>query len=142
MTEGSTRPDWTALEVVETGNLLLRLLRRECFLGKLPKGARVQTSACSSREFHPRPDSYGASVFVDERLENGPEDLYTANARWREYMLVRVPVEDVTAIEGLYVRYSPQDCQFTSIAHAHASIIGITPARRNAFIRLLDRLID
>ena len=131
------RPHWRDLAEVDDGHLLLRLVRAADVDTSQPRGQRVQLSACRTNDYEPNEKSYGASVYVNERLMSGMDDLYNANPPWRSYLDVRLPVRDVRQL-GLHVKYSPMDCPFPLLAHAHASLIGMTRPIRATFIALID----
>lgn len=135
-----TRPKWEDLPDVEDGDLLIRFLRPGTVKLDRPRGQRVEPSTCNSNEFEPNENSYGASVFVEGRLENGVDDLYAACERWRDWAFARLAVEKVRAL-GIFVKYTPMDCEFEGIAHAHASLIGMTRPKRARFVLLLDEVL-
>lgn len=136
-----TRPAWEQLADVEDGNLLIRFIRPETIKRDRPKGQRVETSTCNSGEYEPNEKSYGASVFVEERLAHGIADVLAANPRWAAWDFVRLPVADVRAL-ALHVKYTPMDCEFADVRHAHASLIGMTRPIRARFISLLDERLS
>ena len=75
---------------------------------------------------------------MKSRLVGGIEDLFLANAKWRESPVAEVPALRFIAL-GVQVRYSPNDChRFPSVSHAHASLIGITRANRPKILRLIE----
>ena len=135
-----SRPRWEDLTDVEGGSLLVRFLRPGTIKLDRPKGQRVDASTCPSGEYEPNETSYGASVFVENQLAHGVVDLHAACERWREWVFARLPVESVRAL-GLHVKYTPMDCELTAVAHAHASLIGMTRTIRAHFIVLLDEAL-
>ncbi len=40
---------------------------------------------------------------------------------------------------GIDVRYSPMDCTFQPVAHAHASLLGMTRQKRRDLLPILER---
>jgi hypothetical protein len=136
------RPKWQDLPSVEDGHLLVRFLRPNTYDLEKPKGMRVLPATCPTNEFTPNDKSYGPSVFVEEKLANGMSDLLDACPRWRSWIFVRIPVVEVRAlIED--VKYSPMDCtEFPTVAHAHATLIGVSRANRPSFLALLESRLE
>lgn len=131
------RPDVSELEVVADGDLVFRFVQPTQIDLSAPIGARLQTSALQSNEFTPNEHSYGPSVYVRSRLPNGVTDLHEACSKWRGWHVAEIPVQKVLAF-GVTVRLSPQDCEYPTIRHAHATLIGVTKAIRNHLIRLIE----
>ena len=123
--------------VADNQHLILRVIRPNDFVPSQPVGQRILPSALPSSEYEPKSKSYGASVFVKEFLSGGLTDLHNAYDKWRSYRVAEVPVVKITDA-GVAVRLSPQDCQFPSVRHAHASLIGVTRANRGQLIKLLE----
>lgn len=135
---GETRPHWTALTLVGAEHVLFRFVRPDHINSKAVEGARVQISALQTNEFTPNDHSYGASVYIKELLPGGLEDLHAACPKWKTWLFSEVPVGDVNAL-GVDVRMSPNDCQFESIKHAHASLLNVTKSIRPSLIRLIEK---
>ena len=131
------RPDVSELVIVEDGELVFRFVQPGHINTAAPIGARLQTSALQSNEFTPNEHSYGPSVYVRSRLTNGVADLHEACSKWRAWQLAEIPVGTVLAL-GVTVRLSPQDCEFPTIRHAHATLIGVTKAIRDQLIRVIE----
>ena len=133
----SSRPDVSELEVAASDSLVFRFDNPGHLDPRAPAGARLQNAALQTDEFTPHEGSYGASVYVKSRLLDGIADLHRACDKWRGCRVAEVPVAAVLAV-GARVVLSPQDCQFESIKHAHASLLDVTKARRNKLIRVIE----
>lgn len=131
------RPGVGELALVPDGNLVFRFVQPGQFNASAPPGARVLTSALQTDEFTPNERSYGPSAFVKSLLANGLDDLHKACPKWMAWRVAEVPIDAILKL-GVEVRLSPQDCEFESIRHAHASLIGVTKAKRSNLIRLLE----
>ncbi len=131
------RPPAAELEHVGAEELVLRLVHPTSYNAS---AARIELSALPTKDFTPSSTSYGASAYVKSRLDGGISALYAAVDRWRTYTLTQVAASEIVAL-GIEVRYSPDDCQFQALKHAHASLIGITHGNRPSLLRLLERNI-
>lgn len=127
-----------SLVVVGTEELIFRFVHPTSYDAASPLGERVQLSALATKDFTPSPVSSGASAYVKSRLAGGLQDLFVANSKWRAHRVAEVPAASLVAI-GLQVRYSPGECPFPSVSHAHASLIGITRENRPRVLRLIEQ---
>ena len=131
------RPDVSELTVAASDALVFRFVRPEHIDLAAPVGARLQLSSLQTNEFTPNARSYGASVYVKSLLVGGLADLHAACEKWRSWRVAEVPVRAVLDV-GVSVLLSPQDCEFETIRHAHASLIGVNKERRNKLIRIIE----
>ena len=137
----TNRPDVDELKRVESGAILLRLVRSDAYDAAQPPGTRVQPRALQQKDFKPSPTSYGASVFVAAQLRDGVETLAEEDDRWNGAIYACVPVDELRKM-GFDARYSPQDCPNPRLAPAHASLIGVNKDNRVDVLRLLDDYLE
>lgn len=122
------------LELVDQGEVVVRLVADRDFDVSAPPGQRMKPAALQTNDFTPSDTSYGASVYVASRLGN--VDL-RERLNKRTHVEARVQVAALAEI-GLRVVYSPEDCDIDELKAAHASLIGVTRNNRVRVLRLLD----
>jgi hypothetical protein len=131
------RPTPEQLEEAAPHEFVLRLVHPTSYTG------RLETSCLPSRDWKGKPTAtdYGPSAFLEARLPGGVAELEAANHDWKRFGVVRLQIRELNE-RGVVVRMTPMDCQFPTIAHAHATLFGVTSANRDDVVELFAARIQ
>lgn len=120
--------------LVDDDELVVRLIHPDHWDAEEDEGHHLMTASVQSSEF--KPPRGPPSIYV---LSRAPlQQILTAKLEWTAFGVATLRASELRAI-GLEVRYSPNDCTVPGLAHAHASIEGITGRpKRDELVDLLN----
>lgn len=122
---------------IDSGETVIRLIHPIGFNSAAPRGAQLVPACLQTKEFEPRPDNKGPSLYLKSALPDGIKSLEAACPKWSGYGYAELIVKDLERL-GLTVIPSSEDCHIPSIRQAHCSLLGVTRANREAVVEVIE----